>query len=69
MALETTNVKPVTPDQPRHEMPRQGGRPKPGPKGPKGPVDPEKTPVTETARREELAVVEPDLGGKIHAVV
>lgn len=69
MALETANVKPVTPDQPRQEMPRQQGRPKPGSKGPKGPVDLEKAPVTENARREELAIVEPDLGGRVHAVV
>ena len=65
-------VKPVTPDQPRQEAPPQKGqgqgRPRPGAKaGP--PVDPEKAPITELARKAELSLAEPDLGGRIHVTV
>lgn len=61
------NVKPVLPDQPRQETPQQG-RPRPGSK-PKPPVDPALAPVDESARRAEMAIVQPDLGGTIHAIV
>ena len=65
---DPVTVKPVTPDQPRHETPQQKGRPRPGPKG-KAPIDPEKAPITELARKAELSLAEPDLGGRIHVTV
>ena len=65
---DPVTVKPVTPDQPRQETPHQHGRPRPSAKG-GPPLDPEKAPVTENLRREELSHAEPDLGGKIHVTI
>lgn len=65
MSANDLNVRSVAPDQERQDLSRRSPRPRKRPAP--SPGDDASALQAEAERRQEMALAEPDLGGRVHA--